>query len=46
MDVPTMGGGIWKFDKKTGRFKVYKNVPGVDGSLSHNNVIQIMFQQK
>lgn len=36
--VGTWGGGINRFDWKTGKFKDYKNMPGDPNSLSNNDV--------
>lgn len=39
--VGTWGGGLNRFDRKTGKFKVYKNIPGEPNSLSNNDVWSI-----
>ncbi|MFC2146629.1 two-component regulator propeller domain-containing protein, partial [Acidobacteriota bacterium] len=36
--IGTGGGGLNKFDRKTGKFSSYKKIPGISNSLSNNNV--------
>lgn len=39
--IGTFGGGLNKFDKKTGRFIAYRNIPGDETSLEDDNVVAI-----
>lgn len=39
--IGTFGGGINKFDKKSGKFESLRNDPNVSGSLSDNRVLSV-----
>ncbi len=38
----TWGGGLNRFDRRTGRFKAYRHDPADSASLSHNNILSLL----
>ena len=44
--IGTIGGGLNKLDKKTGKFKVYKNNPDNPASISSNNIRSVYQDSK
>jgi streptogramin lyase len=40
--VGTHGGGLNRFDRKTGTFKAYRNIPGDPRSISHDELRSIL----
>lgn len=46
MWIGTFGGGLNKFDKKTGRFIAYKNIPDDESSLEDDRVLSISEDSK
>ncbi len=42
----TLGGGLNRYDRRSGRFKVYRHDPADASSLSHDNVLGLFVDHK
>jgi signal transduction histidine kinase/streptogramin lyase len=42
----TLGGGLNRYDRRSGRFKVFRHNPADASSLSHDNVLGLFVDQK